>query len=346
MKIQWLLLVSLLGCGKKPGSYEIKDAAQDAASDNMKTKADSAWEERGDKAKLQESLDAYEQVFSADPTNRDAATKLIRGYYLMGDIHSQEKSDKIEMWDRAITFGDACLNINENYKSTYEKSGDKIEAVKTTTVEDVPCIYWTASALGKWGKASGIAVLLRHKDTIYNFISQVESLQPDYFHGAVDRYWGAYYSASSLTPDFDLDKSQGHFQKSIENGPGNLATRILYVTYWADKTKGKDHAAAVAVFDEQLQYVMAADPEALSAPDLIPENNAEKAKAEALWAQRSDWFSEDPGEVTPLKEQPPVKVEEAPVEETPTEEASEEAPAEGSEEAPAEEGSEETPAEE
>ena len=341
MKKFWIAAVLLAGCGKKPGSYEMTSAAESSASDTLNSQAEEAWAQRNDKAQLTAALNTYEQLFVADPTNKEIAARLVRGWYFYGDAHEQELEAKKVAWDKAITFGQTCLAINADYKAILEKEGKREDAAAALTKEDVPCTYWYASALGKWAKESGLATTLKHIGAAKAFISKVQELDPTFFYGAPHRYWGAYYAGLPSFAGQDLDRSKKEFETAIEIAPDYLGTRILLADYWA--TKNQDQ---YAIFDEMVQYVMASDAYALD-PELIPENLAEIEKAKALWAARSDKFLDAP-EAAPLKEQPPTKTEapaeEAPVEEAPAEEASTEdsetetpaedtAPTEGSEDA-------------
>ena len=306
-------MLSLLACGQKAGSYEIKTAVEASATDDLGAKAEEQWQNRSDKAQLEAALASYETLFAQNPNDREVAARLVRGWYFYGDAYEAEIEAKKTAWDKAITFGMQCLSINEEYAAILAKEGKREDAAKVLGKEDVPCTYWTASALGKWAKSSGLATTLKHIGAAKAYISQLEVVEPTYFHGAVNRYWGAYYSGLPSFAGQDLERSKNEFDKSIEISTDYLGTRVLMADYWA--TKNQDQ---IAIFDEQLQYVMASDVNALD-PELIPENLAEIEKAKALWALRSDKFIDAP-EAAPLQMQPPVVppvVEEAPVEEAP-----------------------------
>ncbi len=313
-----LLILALLtsGCGKKPGTYEVSSAAENSAADQLTEKAEALWLERGDKEKLSEALAAYEQLFAQSPDSKELAARLVRGWYFYGDAHESEIEDKKAAWDKAISFGQICLALNTEYKAILDKEGKREEAAAALTKEDVPCTYWTASALGKWAKSSGLATTLKHIGAAKAFIAKVEELEPTFFYGAPHRYWGAYYAGLPSFAGQDLERSKAEFEKALEIAPEYLGTRILLADYWA--TKNQDQ---IAVFDEMVQYVKASDPNALDI-SILPENISEIKKAEALWAARGEKFLDAP-EPTPLKEQPPVAApaEEAPVEEAPAEEA-------------------------
>lgn len=314
-----LTLLTTLACGKKPGSYEIKSASEDAQVDQLRAQADELWLQRGDKDQLLKAMDTYEQLFAQDPSDKAVAARLVRGWYFYGDAYETELEAKRAAWDKAFTFGDKCLALNAEYAATIADGGSREDAAAHLTKEDVPCTYWTASALGKWAKAGGLAVTLKHIGTAEEFIKKVEEHEPTFFYGAASRYWGALYAGKPSFAGQDLDRSQREFKKSMEIAPDYLGTRILYADYWA--TKNQDQ---IAIFDEMVQYVLEVDLDALD-PDLRPENAAEKRKAEALWALRADKFLDAP-EPAPLSvELPQPKMEE---QETQMEEPSVQPPAE------------------
>ena len=306
-----LSFLTILACGKKPGSYEIKSASEDAQVDQLRAEADSLWEERGNKDQLLKSLDAYEQLFAQNSTDKEVAARLVRGWYFYGDAHESEIEAKRSAWDKAFTFGDKCLSINPAYAAAIANKESREAAAVHLTKEDVPCTYWTASALGKWAKAGGLAVTLKHIGTAEEFMKKIEEHEPTYFYGAVNRYWGALYAGKPSFAGQDLERSQAEFEKSMDISADYLGTRILYADYWA--TKNQDQ---IAVFDEMVQYVMQVDLDALD-PALRPENEAEKRKAEALWAQRADLFLEapEPAPLTVELPQPKMEEQEAQMEE-------------------------------
>jgi hypothetical protein len=139
-------------------------------------------------------------------------------------------------------------------------------------------MYWYSTNLGKWGNAQDITVVLRYKDRIFNVMSRVLELGPDYFHGAADRYFGAYYSVAPTFAGGDLDKSWAHFQESLKLAPNYLATYNLIAEFYAPKKQDG------ALFDQMITFVRNAPIDAI--PGLEAEAAVEKRKAELLAKRR------------------------------------------------------------
>ena len=137
--------------------------------------------------------------------------------------------------------------------------------------------------MGKWAKTSGIAVTLKHIPTAKAYITRVGELDNDYFAALLIVTGEHTYSGLPSFAGQDLNKSKGHFDNSIQIAPGNLANRVLVADYWAVKSQD------IAVFDENIQYVMAADTRALI-PELQAENEAERKKRLLFGKKEENFF--------------------------------------------------------
>ena len=277
------VLVLLTACGgSHKGTYEVAAAGETAVNTGDVSAADGLWEQRGDAAQLQAALDAYEAVATADPTNRHALERLVRGYYFLGDGHNTEMTDKLGAWDTAIGWGKKCMALNADFVAHLDKGEDEATAAVAFGGADVPCLYWTASALGKWSKASGMGATLKNVPTAKAWIARVQELDNSYFYTATDRYWGAYYAAIPSFAGQDLEKSRGHLDTAVEANPDHFGNRLILASYWAVKTQD------ASVFDEQVAYVLSNCPNTIEG--LVPEQEAEQRKAQKLLETRNELF--------------------------------------------------------
>jgi hypothetical protein len=275
-----------IACGSKhKGSYETSPAAAatgtgDAAME-MET-AQTLWDLRSDAAKLQEALDIYTSVVTANPAQKEALLRLVRGYYFLGDAHKPEMEDKLTAWNTAINFGKQCIGTNETFTSLIEKGEGEDEAARALELEDVPCTYWTAAALGKWAKNQGLGTTLKNIPIAKAWMSRIEELDADYFFGGAPRYWGAYYAAIPSFAGQDLALSKEYFDKAIAAHPNHFGNHVLLADYWATRTQD------IVTFDAQLKWVLSQPVDVI--PELIPEQEAEVQKARDLIAKRDELF--------------------------------------------------------
>ena len=275
----------LAACGgKHPGTYETAAAGSSSEADPILKEADALWDERVDVAKLEMALKKYEEAHTADPANRHALVRLTRGWYFYGDGHAKEKDVKIERWGQAIEWGAKCLALNEEFATKVNEGEKEKDAVGSTTKDDVPCLYWTASSLGKWGKNQGLAKTLKHLPTVKAYMSRTEELDPEYYHYGPARYWGAYYAALPSFAGQDLDKSKEYFDKAIEGAPYYLPTQALRAEFWAVPAQDAKQ------FKMDLEAVVAADANAMPDKMVTPENTLEQKKAEELLGKMNEFF--------------------------------------------------------
>lgn len=248
-----------------------------------RAEADALWEQRADRSKLVEALAKYEIAMSADARDRHVGERLTRGWYFLGDAYETADDARVAAWDQSIAWGKRCLAINPQISALLAKGDETDEtAVRAATIEDVPCLFWTATALGRWSRLKGPAATLTHVATVKAYIERVDDLDPDFYFRAADRYWGVYYASIPSFAGRDLEKSKSYFDSAREHAPGFVETKVLLAEYWAVETKDR------ATFESSLNEVLAADENAL--PEIRPEVLAEKRKAQALLARQEELF--------------------------------------------------------
>lgn len=246
----------------------------------MKTEGKRLWQKRDVKESLEEALSKFELAFDANKKDAELAQYLIRGYYILGDGHEENKDLKIKAFEKAVAIGDAVLEQNEEYAKTLKKK-DIESAVEKLTVDQVPVMFWTAASLGKFARANGIFSSMKHKSKIQSLVKQVEKLKPDYFHGSVPRYWGGYYAVAPGIAGGDMKKSKKYFEQSLAMAPEYLGTKVLmadvYYTKKGDKKEFKK--ILLEVIGDKSNH-----------PELGPDNAIERKKAEKLLEQEDKLF--------------------------------------------------------
>jgi tetratricopeptide (TPR) repeat protein len=279
------LLALAVACA--PKQRESFDAAEAPATEGLTSPAraegDALWEQRDDRDMLVEALARYEIAIATDARDRHVGERLARGYYFLGDAYETQDDARIAAWDQSIAWGKRCLAINAQIAALLAK-GDETEAtaIRAATIEDVPCLFWTATAIGRWSRLKGPAATLAHVATVKAYITRVEDLDPDFYYRAADRYWGAYYAVIPSFAGKDLTKSKEHFDKALEHAPGFVGTKVLLAEFWAVEVKDR------ATFVTSLNEVLAADENVV--PEIRPEVLAEKRKAAALLAREDELF--------------------------------------------------------
>lgn len=260
-------------------AYAQKDDFTAAEARILKADALRLWQKRDDQQSLEESLSKFEHSLSANPQDLEILTYLTRGYFTLAELHHTNEDLKKKNFDKARGFGAQGLNTNPEFKKFAE---DHIEeAIGKITQKEVAILYWTAASLGIWAKLNGVMSSLKFKGQILAMIKQVEKLQPDFFYGAVPRYWGGFYAIAPSIAGGDMKKSKKNFEAALAAAPEYLANKTLFAEAYLVKKDDKKE------FKKVLQEVLLAP----NGPaEIVPENLLEKKKAERLLDKADEIF--------------------------------------------------------
>lgn len=240
-------------------------------SNLLKIEGKRLWGDRVNESSLQESLSKFELALSGAQEDLEILTYLTRGYYLLGDLHQTNKDLQKKSFEKAREYGERGLSLNEEYKKNAERDIEK--ALLKLQDKEVSIAFWTAAALGKWARLNGILSSMKYKNQILATIKQVEKMRPDFYYGAVPRYWGGFYAVAPGIAGGSMKKSKENFKKAMEMAPEYLGTKVLYAELYLTEEDEKKE------FKEVLLEVI----QAPNGPaEITPENMLEKKKAERL----------------------------------------------------------------
>jgi hypothetical protein len=242
----------------------------------MKNEGLRLWQKRDVKEDLEAALSKFELAHQGDPKDLETVVYLVRGNFILADAHTTDNEAKKKILEKGKDFGMAGLKTNEEFKKLIDKGEDVEDALKVLSEKEAPVAYWTAAVLGRWAKANGIFSSIKYKNQIVELIKKVEKLTPNYFHGAVSRYWGSYYAVIPAIAGKDMKKSKKYFDESLSIAPEYLGTKVLMAEIYAVEKDDK------ALFNKLLLEVVA---DKSNHPELDPENRIERKKAEKLLEQ-------------------------------------------------------------
>jgi len=287
-KAMWMsAALSVSGCATYQAKWDEKvttAAPTDAATAAM-TEGDTAWEARGDKAKLTEAISKWEAAFEKAPS-AELAAKLSRAHYLLGDgylaLEGNNEGRDAE-YQKGLDWATRSPTIAAPAFAQAMPEGKKPpEAITLAPKEAVPGMYWYATNLGKWAAGKGFATRLRYKDDIKATMDHVKALDEMYFYAAPWRYFGSFEAVTAGLAGGSLEKSETNYKKAVELAPNYLGTKVLWAEYLCTKKQDK------ATFKQLLDEVIAAD--AKVDPAIAPENTIEQLKAKKLLAEIDEKF--------------------------------------------------------
>jgi len=278
------LSVALPGCAGRKAEYSAPVKGDATAGAALKTSAAQHWEKRTTPEEIKLAIADWEKAVEADPSDLESLISLTRANYFLADAYTRgDDKEYLALMDRAVHWGELAMAAASPEFGTMMRDGGKYpEAVALVGKPGVPAMYWYASALGKWAKKKGFAVLVGQKDNVKATMDRCLSLHPDFFYAGPWRYFGAFYAIAPGFAGGDLKKSAEHFSKSLEIEPNYVGTKVL----WAQELAGKEQDEET--FDKLLNEVIATPDDII--PELTPETIAEKQKARELLANRDDIF--------------------------------------------------------
>lgn len=242
------------------------------------------WDQRTSAEEIRAAITAWEKALEQQPGDLDVLTKLTRAHYFLADAYLRDsEKEYLATMDKGVKWGERAMVAASPEFEKMMRDGAKLpEAVKVMPKAGVPAMYWYASALGKWAKKKGFAVLLGQKDNVKATMDRALELDPNYYYGGPHRYFGAYYAIAPAFAGGDLEKSKVHFKKSLEIEPNYVGTKVLWAQELAVKTQDEE------LFDKLLAEVLETPDDVI--PEVRPEIMIEKIKAKELIAQKDDLF--------------------------------------------------------
>jgi hypothetical protein len=151
---------------------------------------------------------------------------------------------------------------------------------------DVPALYWTAQA---W--ASRVALSLDDAGALLDLpfavaaMERARALDPDYYHGGIYAFFGAYYASTPASLGGRPDAARREFESALRVSGGRyLLFQVLYARNYAVQQQDR------ALFRRLLEQVVRAG-------DVLPEerlsNQVAKRRARRYLAQIDELFGPD-----------------------------------------------------
>jgi len=283
-------LAAGFGCG--PGASSLGGGVQRGGASDVGAYAaavaagDAAFAQRADRAQLELAIAKYTDAVKLKDDDYETYEKLARAHYLLADgwlfFEQTEKRDLfLATYEKGFQYAERGMKARyPGIEQRLDAGVDLKDAAQLVDKAGIGLLYWYSTNLGKWGNAQDITVVLTYKDRIYAIMEQVYRLDTNYFYGAADRYFGAYYSIAPSFAGGDLDRALTHFDASRKIAPNYVATYNLIAEFYAPKKQD------AALFDEMTQRVLDAPDDII--PELTAETRVEKRRAEALRKRKAD----------------------------------------------------------
>jgi predicted anti-sigma-YlaC factor YlaD len=268
-----LLLAAVL-CGCSVKRFAINKLGDSLANSGTSFASDDDPELVG--SALPFSLKLIEGLLAESPRHRGLLFAACSGFTQYSYVYVQQNADQAENRDlaqslalrararklylRARDYGLRGLNLaHPGFRQAL--STDSRKAVRSTTVRDVPLLYWTAVS---WGAALSVSKdnpeLIADQTIVEALIDRAFALEPDYDHGAIDSFLITYESARQGAPGDFAERSRRHFERAVRLTDRQMAAPFLAMAETVAVAK-QDRSEFESLLDNALKIDPNARPE-------------------------------------------------------------------------------------
>ena len=191
----------------------------------------------------------WETQVKADPRNFDAAWKLARVMYWLGN-HEPDSDAKRAALERGIEAGQQAVTLQSARPEGH---------------------FWIAANMGTLAEAYGLRQGLKYRGKIKEELETVLKLDPGFMRGSADRALGRWYNRVPGLFGGSNKKSEEHLRKSLSYDANSTVSHFFLAQTLLDEDR---KAEAI----EELKKVLAAPYDA----DWEPEDREYKQKASDL----------------------------------------------------------------
>ena len=239
------------------------------------------------------NLKLMEGLLKVTPANATLLTTLAQGWCSYGFGFLEDTGDKRDLerasalYRRGFGFGIRSLAPDVSAALGGDSLAQIEQSLALVQENEAAPLFWSAYCLGNWANLNlasvdGVAELSK----VELMMRRVAALDPGFFHGGPDLFYGFYYGKRPKLLGGDPARAKEHLLRAASFSAGRFLMAKLFLA----------EIYAVAVQDEKL--FEATLREIIAAPaDLMPEerlaNELARRKALLLLARKDELFEQD-----------------------------------------------------
>lgn len=230
-------------------------------------------------------------LIEAYPDNTELLTVGCQSYtaYAASFIEDEDRNQAAALYARGKNYGFRALSKKSDFRQAANGTVDDfVDFLKQYKSQDVPALFWTASAWAKW-----ISLNLDSIEAIADMpmleatMKRVIELDGSFFHGSPHLLMGVYLAVKPEIVGGNITEAKKHFDKAFSLGADKLLTaKVMYARYYAVRLRDQ------ALFRNILREVIAAPVEEI--PELTLSNVLAKQKASKMLEKMDEYFVELP----------------------------------------------------
>ncbi len=230
-------------------------------------------------------------LIEAYPDNRElllAGCKAYASYASMFVADVRPKQGEA-LYRKARLYGFRALSYRADFGKAAAGNLDEFRSfLRQYKKEDVPALFWTASAWAGWISSDlGNVDAVGDLPVLEATLDRVIELDETYYYGGPHLLMGVYLAARSPVFGGGLAESKKEFDRAFSiSGNKTLAGKVLFARYYAVGTKDR------SLFEAALREVIAAPGDEV--PELTLSNELAKENARKLLDKTEEYFAGQP----------------------------------------------------
>jgi hypothetical protein len=230
-------------------------------------------------------------LIEAYPDNSRLLTAGCQAYtaYASSFVEDTDPKNAAALYAKAKHYGFRALSKKRDFQQVVAGSVDEFVAfLKQYNKQDVPSLFWTASAWGKWISLNLDSVeALADMPMLEATMQRTLELDDSFYYGSPHLLLAVYFAGRPDIIGGNRDTAKEHFDKAFSLGADKLlSAKVLFARYYAVRLRDR------VLFAKTLQAVIDTPVDAV--PELTLANTLAKKKAREMLEKVDDYFGELP----------------------------------------------------
>lgn len=223
-------------------------------------------------------LKMTDALLLSEPGNEKLLLLASQGYggYAFLFLEDTEPERAKDFYQRGRDYGLRLLGRNKEFNGIRNKTTEEIENIlKKAATRDVPALFWSGYSWAGWINISrdDMAAVAELSKAVL-LMRRVAELNPAYYFGGADLFFGGYYASRPKMLGGDPDKAKTHFEAAAKRTEGKfLMGHLLQARYQSIASMDRE------LFDVLIEKVLEGKAGALAEAGLTDAVAKEKAKA-------------------------------------------------------------------
>jgi hypothetical protein len=278
------LVLAGAGC-RRPADTAPAPAARDAASkrfDAALAEGDRAYALRGDPARLEAALRAYQLAAAQRPGDPGAEVRLARAEAFRG-LAASAPGIAREAWEGSARAAERALRTQAPaWAEAIDRGEDPAAAAARVDAAGAEALYHLAQGAMRSAQATGYAAVLAVKDAALAMMARAAELDERVDAAGPHRALGAWRATLPTAAGGGAAASRAPFDRARALAPDDQLARVAEAETWAVLVQ--DERRFEALLDGVLAFDLGAD------PTRAPENAIAKARAKDLLQRKPRLF--------------------------------------------------------